>query len=284
MTSSENSIIIFFERGHFMEIFFERFNRDFFIASGINLNYPSHFQSEVEITYVFSGKLDVTEGGKNYTLNAGDFLIVFPNREHSYKSTQSNRHIMMIFDPEWCGLSRDSFTNNVPESPVIKSGSEPAIWSKILKEMVEEYNSNLDSKTEICKSYTKIIALQLLRLMQYENKSFVDLPLVNSIVAYCLNNYHQKITLTDLSHVVGVNKYHVSRAFSQRLGTTFVEYINSLRVRAAATRLIKTKDPITKIASECGFNSSRTFTRVFSQKMGLPPNRYRIVNRNEIEK
>ncbi len=264
-----------------MEIFYEQFNREFFISSGVNLNYPSHFQSEVELLYVVSGKLDATEGGKSYTLNAGDILVVFPNREHSYKTVQHNKHILLIFDPQWCGLSKDVFANNIPESPVIRNGEEPHLWGKIFKDMVAEYNSELDSKDEICKGYCRVIALQLLRHMQFKNSSFVDLPLVNSIVAFCLNNYQKKITLDDLSHAVGVNKYHVSRAFSHRLGTTFVEYINSLRVRAAATRLVSTKDSITKIASECGFNSSRTFTRVFSQKMGLPPNKFRIANRNE---
>ncbi|MBP3377559.1 MAG: helix-turn-helix domain-containing protein [Clostridia bacterium] len=262
-----------------MDIFFEQYNRDFYICAGTNLNYPSHFQSEVELMYIASGKMDVTEGGKCYTLSSGDIFIVFPNREHSYKSDHENKHIMLIFDPEWCGLSRDVFTNYIPDCPIIRSNDAPPLWSRILKEIVSEYRSNLDSRIEICRSYTLVIALQLLRFMDFKNTSFVDLPLVNSIVAYCLNNYQQKITLDDLSKAVGVNKYHVSRVFSQRLGTTFVEYINSLRINAAASRLIKTRDSITKIANECGFNSSRTFTRVFSKKMGLPPNKYRIANR-----
>lgn len=263
-----------------MDIFFEQLNRNFYISSGSNLNFPSHFQSEVELMYLSTGKMEVTEGGRIYTLNPGDILVVFPNREHSYKSEHGNKYIMLIFDPEWCGLNRDIFTNSIPDSPIIKSADAPPLWGRILKDMVNEYRSDLENKTEICRSYTLAITLQLLRFMKFKNTSFVDLPLVNSIVAFCLNNYQHKITLADLSRAVGVNKYHVSRVFSQKLGTTFVEYINSLRINSAASRLITTRDSITKIASECGFNSSRTFTRVFSKMMGLPPNKYRIANRS----
>ncbi len=263
-----------------MDIFFEQFNWNFYISFGTDLSYPSHFQSEVELMYIVEGKMDVTEGGRDYTLSEGDILVIFPNREHSYRSEHANKHIMLIFDPEWCGLSRDVFTNCIPESPVIKSNNAPPLWSNILNEMVSEYQSDLDNSIEICRSYTLVIAFQLLRYMKFKNSSIVDLPLVNSIVAYCLNNYQHKITLSDLSRAVGANKYHISRIFSQRLGTTFNEYINSLRINAAASRLIKTEDSITKIAYKCGFNSSRTFTRVFTKKMGLPPSKYRTSNRD----
>ena len=148
-----------------MDIFFEQYNRDFYISAGTNLNYPSHFQSEVELMYIASGKMDVTEGGKCYTLSSGDIFIVFPNREHSYKSDHENKHIMLIFDPEWCGLSRDVFTNYIPDCPIIRSNDAPPLWSRILKEMVSEYRSNLDSRIEICRSYTLVIALQLLRFL-----------------------------------------------------------------------------------------------------------------------
>lgn len=262
-----------------MDIFFEQGNRPFFISSGVALTFPSHFQNEVEIMYISEGSLEVTEGGIEYVLNAGDMLVIFPNREHSYRSSGNDNHIMLIFEPEWCGLSKEYFTNYVPNPPVIRADSIPPIWTLILKDMIKEYASDDERKMEVCRSYTFVIATQLLRLLTLENNSLVDLPLVNSVIAYCLKNHQSKISLSDLSRAVGVNKYHVSRIFSNRLGTTFCDYINSLRLNSALIKLTKTKDPITKIAFDCGFNSSRTFTRVFTKHMGISPNKYRIQNR-----
>ena len=56
---------------------------------------------------------------------------------------------------------------------------------------------------------------------------------------------------------------------------SFSQYLNDLRLTAAAIRLYQTNDSITAIAFQCGFNNSAYFSKRFKEKYHLSPNQYR---------
>jgi AraC-like DNA-binding protein len=78
-----------------------------------------------------------------------------------------------------------------------------------------------------------------------------------------------------MSRDLGVSRSHLSHTFSQRLGTNFRSYVNALRIDQACEMLKGTEDSVTHIAYECGFESQRTFNRVFMEQCGLSPSEYR---------
>lgn len=56
---------------------------------------------------------------------------------------------------------------------------------------------------------------------------------------------------------------------------SFSQYLNDLRLAAAAIRLYQTSRPITAIAFQCGYNNSSYFSKRFKEKYRLSPNHYR---------
>ena len=73
-----------------------------------------------------------------------------------------------------------------------------------------------------------------------------------------------------------VNKNKVARMLQQYAGTNLNGYINGMRLEYAA-RLLREHpaDPIKAIAANSGFNSLRTFYRLFSEKYGMSPVEYK---------
>lgn len=73
-----------------------------------------------------------------------------------------------------------------------------------------------------------------------------------------------------------VNKNKVARMLQQYAGTNLNGYINGMRLEYAA-RLLRehSADPIKAIAANSGFNSVRTFYRLFSEKYGMSPVEYK---------
>lgn len=73
-----------------------------------------------------------------------------------------------------------------------------------------------------------------------------------------------------------VNKNKVARMLQQYAGTNLNGYINGMRLEYAA-RLLREHpaDPIKAIAANSGFNSVRTFYRLFSEKYGMSPVEYK---------
>lgn len=79
---------------------------------------------------------------------------------------------------------------------------------------------------------------------------------------------------------LGTNKLYLANAISEHAGLTFTEYINRWRLEYA--RELLAKDHTTKIeaiAQMCGFNSVRTFYRLFQQTYQLTPTEFRRLSK-----
>jgi AraC-like DNA-binding protein len=94
-------------------------------------------------------------------------------------------------------------------------------------------------------------------------------------VEYIYCNYHEDISRENLAAHVGLSPSYFGRLFKIHTGRKFGDYINDLRVRRAAELLRSTDRVIIEIAFEPGFESLRTFNRVFMNTTGKTPSEYR---------
>lgn len=83
---------------------------------------------------------------------------------------------------------------------------------------------------------------------------------------------------------LGVSKYVLSRVFSKTFHRNFNQYLNDARLGYAKQRLENISDPITTICLNSGFDSQRTFNRVFKEKYRLSPSDYRKKLYKDLEK
>lgn len=99
--------------------------------------------------------------------------------------------------------------------------------------------------------------------------------LIYQTVAYISANFQKSFLLEDMAKDLGVSKYVLSRVFSKTFHRNFNQYLNDARLGYAKQRLENTSDPITTICLDSGFDSQRTFNRVFKEKYRLSPSDYR---------
>ena len=71
-----------------------------------------------------------------------------------------------------------------------------------------------------------------------------------------------------------------SRSFRRHTGTTFVNYVNSLRIELACQHLCGAALPVTDICFAVGFNNLSNFNRQFLAAKGMPPSRFRALHRS----
>jgi AraC family transcriptional regulator len=83
------------------------------------------------------------------------------------------------------------------------------------------------------------------------------------------------LSLQDLADTVGVSRYHFARMFRQTTGLSAHEYVTRRRVERAQILLHRTRIPLRDIALQCGFSDQSHMTRVFSQRVGVTPGKYR---------
>jgi len=79
----------------------------------------------------------------------------------------------------------------------------------------------------------------------------------------------------DLAKQLGVNVKRLTTLFLSCFGTSYHEYINSLRLNDAIMLLEHTQLSILEIAEKTGFGTVRSFQRQFLDKYNMSPNDYR---------
>lgn len=99
--------------------------------------------------------------------------------------------------------------------------------------------------------------------------------IVNKVLNYIEDNIEKEINVDKIAKNVGYSKFYLNRLFSECTGITIYKYLQSRRLTMAAEKLIKSNEPITKIAYEAGYDSQQAFSLAFKQLYVYPPKIYR---------
>lgn len=92
---------------------------------------------------------------------------------------------------------------------------------------------------------------------------------------YIVNHYTEEISLKALASAAAYSPWQALRAFRELTGKTPFAYIRDVRLSDAARRLRDSDMSVLGVALSCAFGSHEGFTKAFSRKFGLAPNRYR---------
>lgn len=134
------------------------------------------------------------------------------------------------------------------------------------------------------KKVNEVVGQAYLQIILYrcrENFRFIEKDRVGSndliytVMTYLLSHFQETLTLGSVAENLGVNKFALSKIFSGVFHTNFNQYLNEIRLNYASSLLENTDMRITDIFLEAGFESQRTFNRVFRQRHGRTPGEYR---------
>lgn len=101
---------------------------------------------------------------------------------------------------------------------------------------------------------------------------------VREAVRYIDKNLKTELSLKLVAEHVHLNPSYLSVLFKEQMKVTFSEYITRRRIEHAKEILIATNQPITDIAEECGYKTSKYFIKIFRELEGVTPSMYRRTN------
>ncbi len=105
-------------------------------------------------------------------------------------------------------------------------------------------------------------------------------------IKYAIQHIHQNYTDPDLTREsladqVGIHPDSFGRLFKKYTGRKLGDFIYEIRIEEAARRLREDNTNVIDIAFDVGFESIRTFNRIFPKFMDTTPNRYRSLHQRE---
>lgn len=251
-----------------------RVNRDRLQISGGLLGvFPEHLHPDVEMVYVFQGEMTLLADGAPRRLSQGDLCICFPGVPHGYLERKDAKALMMIFPPEISPDFPALLSRSHPRDPVLRKADLSEDIPFCMEQIRKEYREKGDER--VLRGYIQVILSRALPLLALTDRDPEMADVVYEIMKYLSIHYAEPVSLSDLSRALGVSKSYLSHTFSQRIGMNFRTYVNTLRADKACLLLRNSTRSITDIAYECGFETQRTFNRVFSAQYGKSPSEYR---------
>ena len=100
---------------------------------------------------------------------------------------------------------------------------------------------------------------------------------VERVITTARERLCEPISLQDMSRVAYLSTFHFNRVFHQITGLPPAKFISAMRLDEAKRLLLNTHLSITDICFEVGYNSLSTFTRRFTQRVGLGPREFRYL-------
>ena len=254
-------------------------------------DFRAHWHNEIELVLVLNGNLLMGINAESKVLNIGDIAVSNSGDVHYFESMSDETKILIIvFKPTVLDglLSLLNFTLATPfitKSDLHRLNIPDAIFEKLRGLMIavlqEMTNRTLHYEFVVKGHLVEFFGL-LLRYVPYEtddSKNSIighkSKELVQSAIFYIEENYSENISLLSLANHLGISKYYLSRLFNRLTGQAFRTYLNNIRLDKAQKLLYSTDKSIIDIAFECGFNSLRTFNRVYKENKGVVPSDYR---------
>ncbi len=238
------------------------------------VHFPPHLHEAIEVVYVTDGDIELGVGQELYHMDEGDFAIVFPNVIHHYQvfGKKENKVIYLYLDPTLFPSYYKELQIYSPKNPVVKKEQvHPDVVNAI------KYLAGItEGNPMLIQAYVQMILAHVFAEMPMVDKSTVGSDdLIYNAVEYVAKNFREKISLEKMAYDLCVSKYVLSRMFAKTFHCNFSKYVNGVRLNYAVAALENTMDSITNICLDCGFESQRTFNRVFKDRYKITPREYR---------
>lgn len=234
---------------------------------GEDFNFPMHLHQSYEFITVLSGETSVLVGGKEYTIQKGEGILVFPNQLHSIGGEHC-RHMLCIFSGDL-----------VKAFSTTASGKIPANNKFLLPEnLIREIDELREDATLLEKKGTLyLVCAQFDKSAEYEENQQDDEGLLGKIFKFIENNYAKDCSLEKICNETGYSYSYISRYFKKATGVSVNTYINQYRISNSCYLLSNTNKSVLECAMECGYETLRSFNRNFMEYTGKTPTEYRKI-------
>lgn len=246
------------------------------------LNFDAHFHEDYEVVYVISGEYEFTVDGQTEMVSPGDFCFVIPNKVHSCR-TKDRIHIWFAdFSPDLIGTFTYDMRNKKGSTFRFngRNTSAEMLLSRYISEFSEYnedqflYGGRIDCKYD-AQALLYAICSEFVHQVEIVSDATPSSILISLVAEYVQKHFREDISLTQMAADLNYDRFYLSHLFNKVFQMNFRQYINSCRIAHAKQLMMETKDSITSIAGECGYQSLRTFNNAFFALSGVAPSVYR---------
>lgn len=251
----------------------------------------SHFHMTYEFFYMMDGQRKFFIKDRTLIIEKGDIVVVAPNVLHRTTNAETPDYERLVVNVHESylpggGAVRADVLRPLYERDylLLRSGTyDSSAIDALAGEMIREARTTPPGFEAYMQALTTQLLIACCRVLpaEEEEQPPAHNPMherIFEVVRYINEHYAEELTLQKLGEKLYVSPYAISRSFKEATGFTFVEYVNSVRVKEAIALLLGTSLKANVIARRVGFGSVTHFGRVFREVTGHAPLFYRKEN------
>ena len=250
-----------------------------------SMDFPIHKHHEIELIYSPSNTvLELTLDDEKYSVSGGEVAVVGTLTPHGINVEGDMCEIMVLeLGPVFLKEHFEAMSDLDLSNPKIDLSLNDET-TKDMKRCLDDIYGMYQDKTKkdelliIGNIYRICSHIINLKSENQASKPKKDSKKLKKALNYIHTNYANKITLDEISNMVGYSKGNFCKAFKDATGLSFHTYLNNYRITNACYLLTNTEMSIGIIAEAVGFPEFKTFCRVFRTVVGITQGEYRKAN------
>ena len=234
-----------------------------------------HTHSELTITAVSGGSLQLRIGKKSVSLEKDKTVIIFPEQQHfSEFNSEEIENVYVIY------ISDTAFDPNGFSFPQYSQVFQTVKDQSFHKSFISlcEYLLSSASDTTKKETFKAWLKNDLKKQLELETASF-PAPSKNELaeaIKKILDNYMgNRAPMEAIADAFGRSKEHCNRVFKAAYNLSIQAYFLNLKAHRAKNLLDSEKDSLGEVAWESGFYDQSHFTRIFKDIFQMTPEEFR---------
>ncbi len=276
----------------FSSVFIPKSYIKIFYNRSFTMNY--HMHANIEIAYLVSGKMDITEkDGGIFSLVPNQFALIRKNKFH--------RLVAKSDDIELLVLELATPNENLPVDDYIVGNPEFSCYPSLKHIMSSENSVMIFSDTNnVRQTLTYLLNILDARKKGMENEFFeMDYEIsikqlfislckcrtkhlkistnsyINHGMEYIGSHYAEDIEVEDIARFIGITPSYTQKLFRNATGMTVMKIVNYYRLKQTEYLLATTRLPISEIANLTGFRTENNLYKHFRAEHGCSPSDYK---------
>lgn len=232
---------------------------------------------ELQILYIMKGRGWVTTAHCSKTeLRVGDALIIFPGEWHSYAPDEETG-----WTEAWIGFRGDLVDRIMKQKffdinkPVLRVGISDTICNAFNKALEVAREEKPAHQQQLAGFAALIVCSIYAKAIQQPYKDNPETDYINLARKYMRENLSRALCMEDVAQKVGMGYSKFRRVFRNYTGFPPAQYFLSLKLEKAKDYLSNTHLSSKEIAFRLGFDSAAYFNKMFRQRHGITPQKFR---------
>ena len=237
----------------------------------------AHYHRDAEIMKVIKGTVEVHIGTLTYVLGEGDLIFCAPYAVHEVISEDGTAVIRgFTFDPRLLNDTADFTVCRDSHMIFSVSHTRNSEISQIFDELHRVYKDMPQTfKLRITAGLLLFISVLTECDFFMQNTENEKRLLTAPVIQYIKKNYAQALSIGELASMVNLCNDSFIRTFKKEHGETPFSYIINFRINEALKLLSENKYSVSEIAALTGFTSASYFSKIFKEKLGASPLKYK---------